>query len=303
MPNKHLIVVAGPTAVGKTALAVELAKHFGCPVISADSRQFFAEMNIGTAKPTIEEMQGVPHEFVGHVSIHDNYNAGQYEREAIARIEALFAEHQQLILAGGSGLYINAVLNGVDAFEEVPAAIRERVNETYRQHGIAHLQSLLKELDPEYYQQVDLQNPQRLIRALEVSLHTGRPYSSFRRQEKKARSFGAIPLLIDTSREALYDRINRRVEQMMDKGLLEEVRWLLPCRQLNALNTVGYKELFAYLDGNASLNEAISLIQQNTRRYAKRQLTWFNNQGDYERFEPTELEKIKAYLDIVIQHS
>lgn len=303
MPKKHLIIVAGPTAVGKTALAVDLARHFSCPVISADSRQFFQEMSIGTAKPAPEEMLGVPHEFVGHISIHKNYNVGQYEREAIARIETLFHTHNELILVGGSGLYINAILNGVDEFEEIPAEIREKLTEEYKRKGIGYLQELLKARDPEYYTQVDLSNPQRLMRALEVCLHSGRPYSSFRTKEKKERSFEAIPLLINMEREALYDRINRRVDAMMANGLLGEVKALYPYRHLNALNTVGYKELFAFLDGKSSLEEAVAMIKQNTRRYAKRQLTWFNNQGNFESFGPADLEKIKAYLDIVILHS
>ncbi len=303
MFKKHLIIIAGPTAVGKTALAVDLAKHFACPVISADSRQFFKEMSIGTAKPTPEEMQGVPHEFVAHISIHESYNVGQYERDAVARIEALFRTHDQLILVGGSGLYINAILNGVDEFEEIPAEIREQLRADYAQKGIAYLQDLLKERDPAYHAQVDLNNPQRLMRALEVCLHSGKPYSSFRTKEKKERPFEAIPILINTEREALYERINRRVDAMMASGLLDEVKALYPYKQLNAMNTVGYKELFDFLDGKLSLEEAVVMIKQNTRRYAKRQLTWFNNQGNFESFEPTDLEKIKAYLDIVILHS
>lgn len=301
--KKHLIIIAGPTAVGKTALAVELAKHFACPVISADSRQFFKEMSIGTAKPTPEEMQGVPHEFVDNISIHESYNVGQYERDAIARIEELFRTHDQLILVGGSGLYINAILNGVDEFEEIPAEIREKLQTDYAEKGIAYLQDLLKERDPAYYAQVDLNNPQRLMRALEVCLHSSKPYSSFRTKEKKERPFEAIPLLITMEREILYERINRRVDVMMANGLPNEVKALYPHKQLNALNTVGYKELFDFLDGKLSLEEAVAMIKQNTRRYAKRQLTWFNNQGNFESFEPTDLEKIKAYLDIVILHS
>lgn len=301
--KKNLIVIAGPTAVGKTALSVELARHFGCPVISADSRQFFKEMSIGTAKPTAAEMQEVPHYFVDHISIHDMYNVGQYEREAITTIEQLFEKHNELILVGGSGLYINAVLNGVDEFEEIAPEIRENLNQTYQTQGLAWLQEKLLELDPVYYQQVDLNNPQRLIRALEVCIHNGKPYSSFRTKEKKTRPFNTVPILINTEREVLYDRINRRVDQMMVNGLLEEVKHLYPHKQLNALNTVGYKELFDFLDHKNTLEEAVNLIKQNTRRYAKRQLTWFNNQGDYESFGPDDLEKLKAYLDIVILHS
>lgn len=301
--KKHLIVIAGPTAVGKTALSIDLATHFDCPVISADSRQFFKEMSIGTAKPTAEEMQDVPHYFVDQISIHNIYNVGQYERDAIACIETLFKEHDTLILVGGSGLYINAVLNGVDEFEEIPAEIREHLIKDFAEKGLPYLQERLKQLDEAYYNQVDLNNPQRLMRALEVCIHTGKPYSAFRTKEKKERSFQVIPLLINTEREQLYARINARVDTMMEKGLLEEVKGLYQHKHLNALNTVGYKELFDFLDHKINLQEAIDLVKQNTRRYAKRQLTWFNNQGDYETFAPTDLEKIKAYLDIVILHS
>lgn len=301
--NKHLIVIAGPTAVGKTALSIELAKFYGCPVISADSRQFFKEMSIGTAKPTPEEMQGVPHYFIDNISIHDVYNVGQYEREAIDCIEELFKIHSHLILVGGSGLYINAILNGVDEFEEIPTEIRETLIKAYNEKGITYLQEELKQHDEVYYNQVDLNNPQRMMRALEVCIHSGKPYSAFRTKEKKERSFNTINLLINTEREVLYNRINQRVDKMMQDGLLDEVKQLYPHKQLNALNTVGYKELFDFLDHNISLQQATDLIKQNSRRYAKRQLTWFNHQGDFENFASTDLEKIKAYIDIVIQHS
>lgn len=300
--KKILIVIAGPTAVGKTALSIDLAKFYDCPVISSDSRQFYKEMSIGTAKPTLEEMQDVPHYFIDNISIQDNYNVGQYEREAIERIEHLFKENQYLILVGGSGLYTNAVLNGVDEFEEIPTEIRESLNTAFQKKGITYLQEELKQKDEVYYNQVDLNNPQRLIRALEVCLHTGKPYSSFRTKTKKERSFQHINLLINTDREKLYERINLRVDKMMQEGLLQEVKELLSYKNLNALNTVGYKELFDYFDNKISLDEATEQIKQNTRRYAKRQLTWFNNQGDFETFAPNDLEKIKAYIDIVSQH-
>lgn len=296
-------MIAGPTAVGKTALSIELAKFYGCPVISADSRQFYKEMSIGTAKPSTQEMQEVPHYFIDNISIHNTYNVGQYEREAIELIERLFKQYDHLILVGGSGLYINAVLNGVDEFEEIPAGIREDIIKLYEEKGLAYLQEELKQRDETYYNQVDLNNPQRLIRALEVCMHTQKPYSAFRKKEKKARSFEVIPILINTTRDVLYNRINKRVDVMIKNGLLEEVKQLYPHKAFNALNTVGYKELFEYMDGNCTLGEAINMIKQNTRRYAKRQLTWFKHQGDFEPFEPDDLEKIKAYVDIVIQHS
>lgn len=294
-----LIVIAGPTAVGKTALSIELAKFYQCPIVSADSRQFFKEMSIGTAKPTELEMSNVPHYFINNKSIHETYNVGQYEKEAINLLDTLFKEHNIVILVGGSGLYINAILNGVDEFEEIPPLIRAEINEAYKEKGIHYLQEQLKLKDEAYYHQVDLQNPQRLIRALEVCTHTGKPFSTFRNKEKKIRNFESIQLLINSQREILYDRINHRVDVMMQQGLLDEVKNLYPYKHLNALNTVGYKELFDYLDGKLTLERAVELIKQNTRHFAKRQLTWFKHQGDFENFEPTDLEKIKAYIDIL----
>jgi tRNA dimethylallyltransferase len=260
-------------------------------------------MSIGTAKPSKEEMQDVPHYFIDNISIHDTYNVGQFEREAIDFIETLFKDHEHLILVGGSGLYINAILNGVDEFEEIPAHIREQLIKDYEEKGLTYLQEELKQKDEVYYHQVDLNNPQRIMRALEVCIHNNKPYSSFRTKEKKQRSFDAINILINTDREALYHRINKRVDIMMQNGLLEEVKSLYPYKHLNALNTVGYKELFDFIDNKCTLEEAVNLIKQNSRRYAKRQLTWFNHQGDFETFEPTDLEKLKAYLDIVTQFS
>ena len=301
--KKNLIVIAGPTAVGKTALSIELAKFYNCPIISADSRQFYKEMSIGTAKPTQEEMQDVPHYFIDNISINDTYNVGQFERDAIDCIETLFKTHEQLILVGGSGLYINAVLNGVDEFEEIPSHIREQLIKNYEEKGLIYLQEELKKRDEVYYHQVDLNNPQRIMRALEVCIHNNKPYSSFRKKEKKQRPFETINILINTDRETLYNRINKRVDMMMQNGLLEEVQSLYPHKHLNALNTVGYKELFDFIDGKFTLEEAVNLIKQNSRRYAKRQLTWFNHQGDFETFAPTDIEKLKAYLDIVTQFS
>ncbi len=300
--KKKLIIIAGPTAVGKTALSIELAKLYNCPIISADSRQFYQEMSIGTAKPTTEEMQGVTHYFINNISIHSNYNVGQYEREAIQCIENLFKEYDQLILVGGSGLYINSIINGVDEFEDIPSSIREELVKQYNSKGLSYLQNELKLLDETYYNEVDLNNPQRIMRALEVCKHTHQPYSNFRKKQKKQHSFECINLLINTDRATLYSRINLRVDTMMESGLLEEVKKLYPHKHLNALNTVGYKELFDFLDQKISLDEAVNLIKQNSRRYAKRQLTWFNHQGDFESFEPYDIEKIKAYLDVVFNH-
>lgn len=288
--------------MGKTALAVQLAKHYGTGVISADARQFYKEMQIGTARPDEAELEGVPHDFLGHLSIHDTYNVGQFEKDAVHALDKLFREHQVVFMAGGSGLYINAVCHGVDEFEEIPAAIRTMIEEQYKSQGLVYLQEQIKQLDPLYYAHADTQNPQRLKRALEVCLHTGKPYSSFRTQHKKERPFEIIPILVNMDRQDLYKRIDRRVDLMMEAGLLKEAESLYPFRSLNALNTVGYKELFAYFDGTCSLTDAVAMIKQNTRRYAKRQLTWFNNQGDYETFAPGDTDKIKAYIDIIIQN-
>lgn len=299
---KNLIVIAGPTAVGKTALSVKLAKHFGCPIVSADSRQFYKEMSIGTAKPTEEEMDGVPHYLINNISINQPYNVGEYEKEAIQLLDELFKSHSFVILTGGSGLYIQAILNGVDEFEQIPKEIRTYLTEQYQQKGIVFLQEELKKRDEIYYHQVDLKNPQRLMRALEVCIHQQKPYSSLRTQQKKIRSFNTISLLVNMERELLYEKINQRVDMMMTGGLLDEVKKLYPYKNNNALNTVGYKELFAYIEGESTLEDAIALIKQNTRNYAKRQLTWFKNQSDFEMVHPEEIEKIKAFIEIVSQY-
>ena len=301
--NHHLIIIAGPTAVGKTALSIQLAKVYNCPIVSADSRQFYKEMSIGTAKPSSEEMDGIVHYFIDNKSIDDVYNIGEYEKEAIALIEKLFLEQETLILVGGSGLYINAILNGLDEFEEIPKEIRENLIKHYTEKGISFLQEELKQRDFNYYEEVDTNNPQRMMRALEVCIFKGKPFSEFRTKTKKPRNFNSIPILINTSRAILYDRINKRVDEMIRNGLVEEVKSLQHKNQLNALNTVGYKEIFSYLENKISLEEAINLIKQNSRRYAKRQLTWFNHQGNFETFEPTEIEKIKSYINIIIEHS
>lgn len=301
--NHHLIIIAGPTAVGKTSLSIQLAKHYKCPVLSADSRQFYKEMSIGTAKPSSEEMDGIIHYFIDNKSIDDVYNIGEYEKEAITLIEKLFLEHDTLILVGGSGLYINAILNGLDEFEEIPTEIRENLIKQYNEKGISFLQEELKQRDFKYYEEVDTNNPQRMMRALEVCIFKGKPFSEYRTKVKKTRNFNSIPILINTSRAILYERINKRVDEMISAGLVDEVKSLQHKNQLNALNTVGYKELFSYLENKISLHEAINLIKQNSRRYAKRQLTWFNHQGNFETFEPNEIEKIKSFINIIIEHS
>jgi tRNA dimethylallyltransferase len=301
--QKYLVVIAGPTGVGKTALAIQLAKHFNTKILSADSRQFYREMTIGTAKPSQKELDEAEHVFIDSLSIHDHYSIGDFEKEAITKLEELFKDHDLVFMVGGSGLYINAVLYGVDEFEEVSEETKKKVKKGYEEKGIEWLREQVQNLDPDHYSTVDVSNPQRLQRALEVCLESGKPYSSFLSKTKKERTFEPIKLLINTDREQLYERINTRVDQMISAGLVEEAKKLYPHKDLNALNTVGYKELFAHFDGQTDLKTAIDLIKQKTRNYAKRQLTWFKNQDTYEEFVTGDLEKIKAYLEIILQNS
>lgn len=303
MAGRFLVVIGGPTAVGKTRLAIELARYYDCEIVSADGRQFYREMNIGTAKPTEEELALVKHHFINTHSVTELYGAGHFEKEAIPLIDQLLDKQGMCIMVGGSGLYINAVLNGVDEFPEVPAQIREELNAAFAKQGLGWLQDTLKQCDETYYHKVDLNNPQRLIRAIEVFKHTGKPFSSYLNQTSIQRTFTTIPLFITMDREALYERINQRVEAMMRQGLENEVRALLPFRNCNALKTVGYSELFDYLDGTVTLETAVEKIKQRTRQYAKRQITWFKNQGDFEAFDPENVEQIKAYIDIIRQHA
>lgn len=296
MPAKTLIVIVGPTAIGKTTLSIALAKTFTCPVVSADSRQFFKEMDIGTAKPSPDEMQGVPHYFINSHSITDDYNVGKYETDAIALLEKLFQTNEKIILVGGSGLYVDAICKGFDELPQAEEKIRNKINLLLKTDGIEGLQMLLKELDINYYNKVDLSNPQRLSRALEVCLTTGKKYSDFRKGEIKKRNFKIIKIGINTSRELLYNRINQRVDEMMVKGLLEEVKSLQKYKHLNALQTVGYKELFDYLENNSDLKSAVELIKQNSRRFAKRQLTWFRRDKEIKWLEPNEVEEIIAQI-------
>lgn len=297
MPVKSLIVIVGPTAVGKTALSIALAKKFNTTILSADSRQFFKEMNIGTAKPSAEEMQNITHYFIDSHSIADDYNVGKYETEAIALLEKLFQTNDLLILVGGSGLYVDAICKGFDELPEANTKVREQINSLLQKEGIEGLQQLLKELDPDYCIQVDLQNPQRISRALEVCLTTGKPYSTFRKGKNKTRNFNIVKIGINTPREILYDRINRRVDQMIKDGLVEEVKKLLPFKNKNALQTVGYKELFEHLERGTDIKPAIELIKQNTRKFAKRQLTWFRRDSETKWFEPDQLIDIIDYIN------
>jgi len=293
-----LIVLSGPTASGKTSLAIRLAQHFQTAIVSADSRQFFREMNIGTAKPTAEELAQAPHYFIDSHSITEDYSVGQYEREALELLQTLFQTHDTVILTGGSGLYINALCQGMDQFPEVPEAIRQSVEDDLEKRGIDYLQEELRTADPQYYAEVDLNNPHRLIRALSVCRSSGRPYSSFRKSGAAARFFRPIYLQLHWPRAELYSRINHRVDLMLEAGLEEEARSLYPQKHMTALQTVGYQEFFDYFDGNISRGKAIELIKRNSRRYAKRQLTWFRRDGHWKRFRPGEWEEILQYLEL-----
>lgn len=279
--NKELIVISGPTAVGKTSLAINLAKEINTEIISADSRQFYKELNIGVARPSQKELNSIKHHFIGHISIQDNYNAGEYEAEAIEKINSLFQKHDKLVITGGSGMYIDAITKGMDNLPNVDKSIREELNELFKDNGITPLQEELMEKDIEYYNIVDKQNHIRLIRALEIIRQTGKTFTSFRTNPKKERDFKIKKFVLIRDREELIQRINQRVDIMVEEGLIEEARELYPFRDLNALNTVGYKELFKYFDNKISLEEAIEEIKINTRKYAKRQVTWFRKDKDY----------------------
>lgn len=301
-PTKYLVVIAGPTAVGKTKLGIELAKNYGSVILSADSRQFYKELTIGTAKPSESELAEVKHYFINNKNITELFGAGHFEKEAIPLLDNLFKEHQLVFVVGGSGLYIDALLYGVDEFEDVPLEVREKLNAEFDEKGIEPLQAELKEKDPVYAAKVDLENSQRVIRALEVCRYSGKPYSSFLKKNTSERDFTPIKLFINTDREKLYERINLRVDEMMKQGLLNEVKGLTAYKNTNALKTVGYKELFDHLDGLCTLEEAVVKIKQHSRNYAKRQITWFKNRDEWENFEPNDIEKIKAYLDVIISH-
>ena len=294
---KSLIVVAGPTAVGKTTLAVSLAKYYKTEIISADSRQFYREMDIGTAKPSLEELNAVKHHFINSHSITDAFNVGDYEREAIKLLTRLFKKHDMVIAVGGSGLFINALINGFDDIPQSSAKNREKLNRLFSEKGISFLKEKLKDIDPEFYKEVDLNNPQRLIRALEVYETTGKPFSNFRKKVQKTRPFNIVQIGLNIDRNQLYENINNRVDLMINNGLIKEVEKLTSFRHLNPLNTVGYSELFDFFDGNSTMDEAILKIKQNTRRFAKRQLTWFNKSENIKWFQPEELEGITRYLN------
>ncbi len=291
--TKTLISIVGPTAIGKTALSIKLANDFNTEIISADSRQFFKEMQIGTAAPTPSELAQAKHHFIHHKSVEDDYNVGAFEKDALHLLKQLFKTHDTVIMVGGSGLYVDAVTQGLDHFPKVPASIREQLNNQFKEEGLQALQEQLKTLDPNSYKHIAIDNPQRVIRALEVSIGSGKPYSSFLNKAKNKRDFKTISIGLTAERDIIYNRINNRVDLMMEQGLLTEVKNLQDKKHLNALNTVGYKELFKYLDGEWTLDFAVSEIKKNSRRFAKRQLTWFRKKEDILWFDyKTPLETI-----------
>lgn len=302
--SNYLITIIGPTAIGKTALSIKLAQHFGCEIISCDSRQFFKEMRIGTAVPNPTELAAAKHHFIQHISVFDSYSVGDFETDAIAKLDELFKENNIQIMVGGSGLYVDAVLKGFDEFPDIDASVRETINAKYDELGIDYLQNTLKELDSVYYQKIlaenpqTLQNPQRMKRFVEVCLGTGKPYSSFIGLRKNQRNFTPIVIGLEADREKMYERINLRVDLMLKEGLLEEAKVLYPNKHLNALQTVGYRELFDHFDGKTIMDFAVEEIKKNTRRFAKRQITWFKRTENAKWFDyQTDVSEIITFVE------
>ena len=293
---KHLVVIAGPTAVGKTDVAIHLASLFNSEIISADSRQFYREMSIGTAKPDQNQLTKINHHFIGQLSISDYYNVSIFENDVLSLLKSLFEKYNIVFLVGGSGLYIDAVCKGIDDFPDPAPELRNYLKAVLIQDGISKLQEMLQHLDPEYYSAVDINNPNRLLRAIEVCQTTGQKFSEQRLNSHKNRDFNIVKIGLNLPRPELFSRIGLRVDQMIESGLVKEVESLLPYRQLNALNTVGYKEVFEFLDSKITLEKAIENIKTNTRRYAKRQLTWFKRTDEYTWFEPSDINEITSYL-------
>lgn len=291
-----LVIITGPTASGKTALSVRIAEKLNCKIISADSRQFYKGMSIGTAAPTQEELNKVKHYFIGHLNIDDKYNVSKYETDVDELLKEIFSTDKIVMLTGGSGLYIDAVCNGIDDIPSPPPALRKSLHYRYQKKGLEDLRLQLKLLDPEYYNNVDIKNPGRIIRALEVCLTSGKTYTSFRKHKLKKNNYRILKIGIETDRKILHTRINNRVDNMIKEGLVDEVKSLTKWRHCNALNTVGYKEIFSFLDGNISLVDAIEKIKTNTRRYARRQITWFNKDKDIKWFSLDEEDKIMEII-------
>jgi len=295
-----LLVILGPTGVGKTNISLRLAEHFACPIVSSDSRQFYRELKIGTAAPSEDQLNRAKHYFIGSHSIFDEYNAGQYEQDAINLLSELFQQNNIVMLVGGSMMYIDAICNGMDDIPTVDAEIRSFWQKQYANFGLEFIQNELKRLDPKHYQEVDLLNPKRIMHALEICNMTGRPYSELRTGQRKERPFDILKIGLNRPRAELYERINARVDEMMTDGLLEEARQFYEYRHLNTLNTVGYKELYEYMSGNWTLEFAVSMIRQDSRRYAKRQLTWFNRDKEIHWFHPDEEERIMEFVNEIV---
>ena len=295
--KQTLVVLAGPTAVGKTSCGIEVASHFGTEIISADSRQIYRETTIGTAVPSPGELALVKHHFIQTTSIEEPYNASIYETQVVARLEQLFKVHDLVLMVGGSGLYIDAVCEGIDDLPQTDPRLREELLERFKKEGLESLTRELKSLDPVSYGKVDLKNPMRVLKALEVSIQTGKPYSTFLSATKKERPFDILRIALDMERETLYSRINRRVELMMEAGLLEEVRQLQHLKGYSAMKTVGYRELFRVLDGELSLDEGVDLIKRNTRKFARKQLTWFRKENRYQWFTPAKCNEIIGWIE------
>jgi tRNA dimethylallyltransferase len=304
--KKILIVLLGPTAVGKTDISIIIAKHLRCNIISADSRQFFREMKIGTARPSDSHLAEIKHHFIGFLSVRDNYSSNQYERDVLALLPELFLKNDFVLMSGGSGMYIDAVCHGIDDIPDTDPVIRQKFNLKYKEEGIEGLRMMLKILDPEYYKTVDLKNHKRIIRALEICETTGSPYSTFLKKQKRERDFSILKIGLERPREELYGRINNRVDEMIKMGLEEEALSLFDFRELNALNSVGYKEFFDYFKGNISKEKAIELIKRNTRRFAKRQITWWTRDKDINWFKADDssgiIEFIGKQAGISVQH-
>lgn len=296
--SKHnlLVVITGPTAVGKTSVAIQIARALGTEIISCDSRQFYSEMKIGTAVPTTEELSAVKHHFIGFLPITENYDVIRFESDALMLLNVLFSQHQVVVMTGGSGLYIDAVCQGFDDLPDCDPNLRKELQHLYKDYGLTALQEKLRQLDPEYFELVDKNNPNRLLRAVEVCLISGKTYTQLRQGNKKERPFRILKIALNLNRSELFERISLRTDRMIATGLIEEAKSLLPYRHLNALNTVGYKELFRYFDGSCILEQAIEDIKTNTRRYAKRQLTWLKKDMAYNWFEPTEFEQIHSMI-------
>jgi tRNA dimethylallyltransferase len=297
LSSKYLIVILGPTGVGKTATSISVSLHFKSPIISADSRQFFKEMRIGTATPTQEQLQAVPHHLVAHKSITERYSCGMFELEALEVLDNIYKTHNSAMLVGGSMLYIDAVCRGIDDFPTPDTELRQALEKQLKDEGLESLRAHLKILDPEHYDEVDLKNSQRVLKALEVSLQTGKPYSSLRTNPQKERPFKIIKIGLNLPREELYQRINARVDQMIDEGLVAEAKGLYPHRHYNSLKTVGYREIFDYFDRKISLEKAIELIKRNSRHYAKRQLTWWTRDPQITWFNPNETYSILNHIE------